>query len=320
MTPSSPAPALLSREPIVLAAEWRGLPDAPFDAAAAQAVTTCLALASALVQRHQGQLVQCTGTGLLAVFGLGTDTAQAEDIENAVACAVALQMALREWQLQPQVAQGPALYLGMGLCAGPVLAGPLAVAGSTVAVLGAVVRRAEQLRAFSLRGQILIEEGLYQRCWGLVSATAAVPVRLSPGETPLTLRELVAVPSRKLKVPRQEFRRSHRMPVALPCTCHRVAHGAVLAGGFSATVRNLGLYGLQLALPTGGLAAALPLALHDELRLGFTLPGDAEPLHDLPARVVSLPHDGCIGLEFVAPTPAFEAQVRACLQQFLALR
>lgn len=222
---------LVPRAPVLLAAEWRGLPATPWEATTAQAVSTCLTLIATLVQRHQGRIVQATGRTVLVAFGLETDEAQPEPLEHAVVCAVAVQMALREWQLQHPTAEGAGLYLGLGLCAGPVMAGLLPGGGEApgaVAVLGAPVRRAKRLATFSLRGQVLIEEALYQRCWGLVSATAPVSVIFAPGEASHTLRELVAIPSRKLKVPRREFRRSHRVGVHLPCTCQQVVHGAVL--------------------------------------------------------------------------------------------
>ena len=40
------------------------------------------------------------------------------------------------------------------------------------------------------------------------------------------LRELVAMPSRKLKVPRQEFRRSHRVGARVSCLCQRIQNKA----------------------------------------------------------------------------------------------
>lgn len=318
---SAVSPLLAHRSPILLAAEWRGLPALPGDAAATQAVATSLALVATLVQRHQGQIVQCTGQNLLAAFGLESAEAGADDLEHAVTCAVALQMAFRGWQLQPQAAHGPAMYLGIGLCAGPVLAGPLSGVAGPWAVLGDSVRRAEQLRAFSLRGQVLIEESLYQRCWGLVSVTAPMVVALAPGEIPLTLRELVAVPSRKLKVPRQEFRRSHRMQLDVACTCQPVLNGVALSAPFQAWLHNLGYNGVQLAwsLDDSQTAPFAPPALHSELRLSFSLPWESEPAHGIATRVVTLLPGGA-GLEFIAPPPAFEAQVRRCVQQHLALR
>ena len=316
------SPTLVPRAPVLLAAEWRGLPEVPWNAATVQAVSTGLTLVATLVQRHQGRIVQVTGRTVLVAFGLEADEAQAEQVEHAVVCAVALQMALREWQLQHPAAEGAGLYLGLGLCAGPVMAGclPGGEASGVVALLGAPVRRVKRLATFSLRGQVLIEEALYQRCWGLVSATAPVDVIFAPGEASHTLRELVAIPSRKLKVPRREFRRSHRVTVHLPCTCQQVLHGTVLPARFQATVRNLSYHGVHLDLPSDWVSPGTPLALHGELRLNFTLPYEIEPATDIAARVVFVQDDGSVGLEFIDPPPVFQAQVQRCVLQHLALR
>lgn len=317
------SPTLVPRLPVLLAAEWRGLPEAPWDTATAQAVSTALTLMATLVQRHQGRIVQATGRVVLVAFGLETEEALPEQVEHAVVCAVALQMALREWQLQHPTAEGAGLYLGLGLCAGSVMAGLLpqgAEAWGPLALLGAPVRSAKRLATFSLRGQVLIEEALYQRCWGLVSATAPVEVIFAPGEASHTLRELVAIPSRKLKVPRREFRRSHRVTVHLPCTCQQVLHGTVLPARFQATVRNLSYHGVHLDLPSDWVSPGTPLALHGELRLNFTLPYEIEPATDIAARVVFVQDDGSVGLEFIDPPPVFQAQVQRCVLQHLALR
>lgn len=317
------SPTLVPRLPVLLAAEWRGLPEAPWDTATAQAVSTALTLMATLVQRHQGRIVQATGRVVLVAFGLETEEALPGQVEHAVVCAVALQMALREWQLQHPTAEGAGLYLGLGLCAGSVMAGLLpqgAEAWGPLALLGAPVRSAKRLATFSLRGQVLIEEALYQRCWGLVSATAPVEVIFAPGEASHTLRELVAIPSRKLKVPRREFRRSHRVAVHLPCTCQQVLHGAVLPTRFQATVRNLSYHGMHLDLPSDWGSPGTSLALHGELRLNFTLPYETEPATDIAARVVFVQDDGSVGLEFIDPPPVFQAQVQRCVLQHLALR
>lgn len=317
------SPTLVPRLPVLLAAEWRGLPEAPWDTATAQAVSTALTLMATLVQRHQGRIVQATGRVVLVAFGLETEEALPGQVEHAVVCAVALQMALREWQLQHPTAEGAGLYLGLGLCAGSVMAGLLpqgAEAWGPLALLGAPVRSAKRLATFSLRGQVLIEEALYQRCWGLVSATAPVEVIFAPGEASHTLRELVAIPSRKLKVPRREFRRSHRVTVHLPCTCQQVLHGTVLPARFQATVRNLSYHGVHLDLPSDWVSPGTPLALHGELRLNFTLPYEIEPATDIAARVVFVQDDGSVGLEFIDPPPVFQAQVQRCVLQHLALR
>lgn len=320
--PTHELPRLAPREVALLAIDLRGGPAhlgaAPADAdAGTQALATGLSLVATLVQRHQGHLVQCTGQGLLAVFGLCEPLASA--VEQAATCAVALQMAMRELHVHGPASPVQDLYLGMGLCAGPVVAGGLAGGAGPWAVMGPLVRRAEQLRAFSLRGQVLIDDALYQRCWGLVSASAPTTVTLAPGEGPFAVRELVAIPSRKLKVPRQEFRRSHRVPLDLPCAVQCVVEGRVQPTVFQARVRNLGYHGLQLAALEGG-AGPVSVPLHGELRLALVLPGEAETLREVAARVaVQLP-GGALGLEFMAPTPAFEARVRRCVQQQLALR
>ncbi|AVS76489.1 PilZ domain-containing protein [Paracidovorax cattleyae] len=276
-----------------------------------------------LLPAYGGVLDHWTGEGAAVVFpsaegepegdGRGAD----DGVQRAAMYAVALQMALKDLNDAFREERMPPVYVGVGIAFGTALLGDLAPprGGRQASVLlGAVVAEASQLRAFALRGQVLVSEAVYQRCWTMASVSAPSHVFVKGLAEPLSLRELVAVPSRRLKVPRQEFRRSLRVEANLPCTCQLVQDGAVLPHLVACSVRDMGYHGALLELGE-------PVPLHGELRLAFDLPIARYQARDVYARVVTLNTTGpqvLAGVEFTATSPEFDAQVRRFVQGMVA--
>ncbi|GKT24038.1 adenylate/guanylate cyclase domain-containing protein [Acidovorax sp. SUPP3334] len=282
-------------------------------------VERILACLHGVMARYGAELDHLTGDAGAVVFGLNGGGSPAEDdVHRAAMCALALQMAVRDLNdafLQDRL---PCIYLGIGIACGPALVGgfgrPAGVRQSPV-LLGDVVIEAQQLRAFALRGQVLVSEAVYQRCWSMASVAPPVQVFVKGRSEPLSMRELVAVPSRKLKVPRQEFRRSHRVEARLPCTWQRVQDGMVMPHAEPCILRDMGYHGALLEL-----SGAAPL-LHGELRLSFDLPLVQYQARDVYARVVTLKPAGdqvLAGVEFTATSAEFDARVQRFVQGMVA--
>lgn len=305
-------------EMTLLVAGVRGLPDLlaiqPQDAAVA-AINRCLLRLAEVVAKHRGSIHHFARDALLVLFG--APEAGADDVERAVLCAVELQMVMRDLNQEHLNERLPPLFLGVGVHTGTVMAGRF---GSPVysefMVLGDEVELASRIQAFSLRGQVLISDATYQRCWGMASASAPMQVYLKGRPRPESLRELVAVPSRKLKVPRQEFRRSHRVDARLVCECRRVQDGIVTPERLPGTVRDIGYHGLLVT-------TLEPLPLHAEVRLDFDLALIDYRATDVYARVITVKQEGgecTAGLEFTSISPECSAKVQMFVQVLVGTR
>ncbi|MDA8521887.1 PilZ domain-containing protein [Acidovorax sp. NCPPB 4044] len=317
--PSAPAvPLLQERDITLLKAGVRDFAQSAASLAPAQSrdwMERILACVHGPLATYGGELAHWTGENAAVVFrpGEGAD----DSVQRAAMYAVALQMALKELNEACRNERLPPVYVGVGIACGPALVGDGAPAGSgrqAPLLLGEVVAEASQLRAFALRGQVLVSEAVYQRCWTMASVSAPVQVFVKGRSGQLSMRELVAVPGRKLKVPRQEFRRSLRVEANLPCTCQRVQDGAVLPHAVPCSVRDMGYHGALLELDE-------PVPMHGELRLAFDLPIARYQARDVYARVVTLNTTGpqvLAGVEFTATSAEFDAQVRRFVQGMVA--
>ncbi|GAB2523496.1 adenylate/guanylate cyclase domain-containing protein [Simplicispira piscis] len=239
------------REVTLLLADLRGFTEMSALQPAAEviaALNRCLVRLSEVVLRHQGTIEQFLGDSMRVVFG--APIAHEDDVERALVCAVEMQLAMRDLNLVHLRERLPQVYLGIGVNTGMVMAGRFGSdLFSQYTVMGEEVDLASRIEAFSLRGQVLISESTYQRCWNLVSATAPMQVYVKGRLQPVSLRELVAIPSRKLKVPRQEFRRSHRAGTRVPCLCQLVQGDDVQPRIIHAMILDMSYHGLMLELP-----------------------------------------------------------------------
>lgn len=306
------------REMTLLVAGLRGLPDLLASQPHLKAVSVinrCLLRLGEVALRHGGTIDHFIHDSLMVLFGV--PAAREDDAERALLCAIEMQVVMRDLnQLHLDEHLLP-MFLGVGVHSGMVVAGHLGLPlWSGFTVMGEDVDLATGIQAFSLRGQVLISDAVYQRCWGMASASAPMQVYLKGRSRPESLHELIAVPSRRLKVPRQEFRRSHRVNVRIPCQCQHVQDGIVTPNVVSSSVRDLGYHGLLLVTDE-------PLPLHAEVRLEFDLALVDYRASDVYARVVNVKQDGAewmAGIEFTTISAECSAKVQMLVQMLVGTR
>jgi adenylate cyclase len=289
---------VVSREVTILVADLRGFIALTSSQPAGTIVTMlnlCLERMSEVIYRYQGVIDKFTGDSMTVLFGAPVQ--RPDDVMRAMACAVEMQLAMRLLNDQYQRGRMPELFMGIGLNTGTVMAGRFgSEAFSQYTVIGNQVSLASRIESFSLRGQVLISETTYQRCHGTVSATEPVEVFVAGKLVPVKVRELIAIPSMHLKVPRQEFRRSHRAEVRIPCSLQILEGTTVLPHAIKAHILDIGYHGVLLELD-------LPIEVGFDVKLNFDMTLVEYPVSDIYARVMKIKHeDGHLlaGLEFTA--------------------
>jgi adenylate cyclase len=296
-SPASSGGEFQSREVTILLADLRG-----FTAIAAahpagvviQLLNPCLIKMSEIIFRHQGTIDKFMGDSIMVLFG--APISREDDVQRALACAVEMQMAMSAINLSHKGNGMPELFMGIGINTGTVLAGTLGSERySEYTVIGDEVNLASRIEAFSLRGQVLISQSTYERCKDFIETGPAMDIHVKGKSQPVSLREVTAIPTRGLKVPRQEIRRSHRIEVKLPARFRSVQNKIVLPEYFEATIRDIGYHGMLLE-------SSCELPLHTEINLEFDLPLVDYQAREVYAKVVGLKGgDGRrVGLEFTS--------------------
>lgn len=269
----------------------------------------CLDRMAEVIGRHGGHIDKFLGDAILVVFGL--PERRADDAFRALACAIEMQIAMRDIGLLHLAEDLPELYLGIGINTGTVVAGRFGSGSySEYTLIGDGVNLVSRIEAFSLRGQVLISEATHQACGDAVSVTEPLELRVKGRAEPVLLRELVAIPAHGLKVPRQEFRRSHRVEVSIACSLLRLDGGTARGPDLVGSVRDIGYHGLLLELDE-------PLPTGTELQLEFDLAPIDYRVADARGRIVNTKQVGTrpfAGLEFTALGSESDAKIQACVQ------
>ena len=309
---TSVAGEFLSREVTILLADLRGFTSIAGSLPAAvviQLLNPCLIKMSEIIFRHHGTIDKFMGDSIMVLFG--APESREDDVRRALTCAVEMQMTMSMLNLAHKDQGMPELYMGIGINTGTVLAGTLGSERySEYTVIGDEVNLASRIEAFSLRGQVLISQSTYERCRDFVETSEPMDIHVKGKPEPVSLREVVAIPSLGLKVPRQEIRRSHRIEVKLPARFHNIRAKIVMPEPCEAIVRDIGYHGMMLQPDK-------ELALHTEIKLEFDLPLVNYRAADVYAKVVSRKGgdaDGCVGVEFTSVPPETNTKIQLFVQ------
>jgi adenylate cyclase len=127
-----------------------------------------------VIEHYGGTIDEVLGDAILVLFG--APLVRADHAEAAIACALAMQIAMEKVN-QTNVQQGlPALEMGIGLCTGDVIAGTIGSRQrAKYGVVGPAVNLAARIESLSVGGEVLAAEST-------VRATA-VPLRIDADHT-----------------------------------------------------------------------------------------------------------------------------------------
>ena len=262
-----------------------------------------------VVSRYQGVIDKFMGDSILVLFGVAEK--RPDDVQRAVTCAAEMQIAMIELNGQERPESIPELFMGIGINTGSVMAGKF---GSDFysenAVIGDAVNLTSRIEAFSLRGQVLMSEDTYKQCQDFVQVSEGIEVFVKGKSEPAKLRELHAIPTLNLKIPRKEVRRSHRVEVSLPCSFSLIQNKCVLAEINKAKIRDISYHGLFIEF-------SQTLAMFDEIKIDFDLLLIDYQAKDIYAKVVKIKQDGIrtfAGVEFTSISPEADMKIQLFVQ------
>ncbi len=234
-----------------------------------------------VIVEHGGTVGEFMGDAIFAIFG--APLPQPDHAERAVACAVAMQLAMAEVNAE-QAAYGlPPLEMGIGLDTGAAVVGNIGSEKRTkYSAVGNVVNLAARIEASTVGGQVLLSPATYARVRDLVEVGPPLPVEMKGMPEPLLLYELRAVGGRwGRRLPEERPSTAAEVPVRLPLRCWLVEGKAV---------RPEVIRGEVVALGTRHLRARLeiPLPPLTNVRLRLAFPGPARESEDLYGKVLAV--------------------------------
>jgi len=309
---SSTGPAWKTQEVTIIMADIRGFTTMSETHAPDVVVETLnryLSKMSEVAVANGGVVDKFMGDAVMLLFGI--PNAAPDDVQRALICAVQMQIAMKEMNRENKSLGLPALFMGVGINTGEVIAGTLGSAlHSENTVIGNEVNVAARIESFSLRGQILISESTYARCADFVQVEEPMEVHMKGKTQPVTLREVLGIPSLSLQVPRQEIRKSPRVEVRLPFVYQSVKGKVVIPTEHKGLAHDLSYEGL--------LAEVSPDVMeHDEILVRMDLSLIGSDMQELYAKVRSIrevDQHRMAGIEFTTVKDDIERDLHRLVQ------
>jgi adenylate cyclase len=301
-----------AREVTILLADLRGFTALAEEFPAGtviQMLNPVLICMSKIIFKHGGTIDKFMGDAIMVLFGALTK--RDDDVARALACAVEMQSTMQFLNTEHRAKNLPELYMGIGINTGEVLAGVL---GSDVyseyTVIGDEVNLAARIEAFSLRGQVLISESTFNCCRDFVETAEPMTVHVKGKSETINVREVLSIPTKGLRVPRQEIRRSHRVDVRLPFTYQLIRGGIVLPELLHGVMHDIGYHGVLVELTE----PQPPMA---EMKISVDLPHVSFVAENVYGKVVNQKaRDGktLTGVEFTSVPASVNTKIQLFVQ------
>lgn len=130
-----------------------------------------------IISQYQGTIDEFMGDGILVLFG--APTIRADDAHRAVACAVAMQLAMKTVNQKMQEWGLPNLEMGIGINTGEVIVGNIGSDKRTkYGVVGSQVNLTYRIESCTVGGQILISESTFRAVESIVKINEQKEVKL----------------------------------------------------------------------------------------------------------------------------------------------
>lgn len=140
-----------------------------------------------VITDYGGTINEILGDGIFVIFGAPIQAP--DDAERAIACAIAMQLALADFNAQSQLKQP--LEMGIGIHTGEVLAGNIgSQKRAKYAVVGKNVNLTSRIESCTIGGQVLISQSTLDSVGAIVQVGKPTEARLKGFSQPITTYEV----------------------------------------------------------------------------------------------------------------------------------
>lgn len=157
-----------------------------------QLLNNYLGVMTVVIQRFRGTVDEFVGDGILAIFG--APVTEKDDSDRALACAVAMQLAIKDVNARNRADKLPEIAIGIGLNTGDVVAGNIgSELRSKYGVVGHNVNLASRIESCTVGDQILAAQATILASSLEVLCGKGITVSLKGVGEPLELKEVLGV-------------------------------------------------------------------------------------------------------------------------------
>ena len=145
-----------------------------------------------VIKRYQGTIDEFIGDAIFVLFG--APIWQEDDAQRAIACAVAMQLAMDSVNEENKQAGLPEVEMGIGVHTGQVVVGNIGSAERTkYVVVGSQVNLTSRIQSFTTGGQILISEATRREVGSILKLGKQMEVKAKGIEYPISVSEILGI-------------------------------------------------------------------------------------------------------------------------------
>lgn len=145
-----------------------------------------------IITQYCGTIIEFMGDGILVLFG--APIAREDDATRAVACAVAMQLALKEVNQQMQEWDLPPLEMGIGINTGEVVVGNIGSEKRTkYGAVGSHVNLTYRIESYTSGGQIFIADSTYELVESVVKIDGIKQVQPKGVKEPISIYNVTGI-------------------------------------------------------------------------------------------------------------------------------
>ncbi|MEQ8753343.1 MAG: adenylate/guanylate cyclase domain-containing protein [Coleofasciculus sp. G1-WW12-02] len=142
-----------------------------------------------VIDQYQGVITEIMGDGILVIFG--APIGREDDCQRAIACGIAMQLAMADVNQYNETLNLPALEMGIGIHGGEVLAGNIgSQKRAKYTVLGSPVNLASRIESYTVGGQVFISQDLFKQVDSILRVDGQFPVHPKGFAEPITVYEV----------------------------------------------------------------------------------------------------------------------------------
>ncbi|BDA70198.1 hypothetical protein CAL7716_043640 [Calothrix sp. PCC 7716] len=144
---------------------------------------------TSIIHKYNGTINDLIGDGIFVIFGAPVEIANSE--EQAVSCAIAMQLAMNDINKQLTILGFPSLAMGIGIHTGAVIAGNIGSQKyAKYTVMGSNVNLAARIEKYTAGGQILISADTLKSLKEIVRVDGEMQVQPKGIKKQITIYEI----------------------------------------------------------------------------------------------------------------------------------
>jgi adenylate cyclase len=248
-----------------------------------------------VINQYQGTINEVIGDGILVFFG--ALIAQENDSQRAIACAIAMQLAMAEVNQQLQRLKLPKIQMGIGINSGEVVVGNIGSQHyAKWTVVGSQINLASRIESQTVGGQIYISENTLKQAGTVVKINTEKKVKPKGFSDPVCIYEVQGIAGNyNLYLPNVE-NRLVTLQRAIPISCAIIQGKEVSEQQFTGDL-------IKLSENSAAIDSDFLIEPSTDLQIELRLPFSPMAGHHLYAKVTHVQNVRRFHIQFTGVPP-----------------